>query len=167
MNTKCYRKEENMEALKRRVVRPTKLSTILSSMKSRCYNPNNKDYKRYGARGITICDEWMKSEKVDLKGHSHNVTKGFVAFRKWALSNGYKDGLTIDRIDNNKGYSPSNCRWVSWKVQHNNQSNNHYETYKGRTQSFSDWQRELGFNYRKVLNRLNRGWPVERAFETK
>ena len=74
-----------------------KLYNIWSMMKQRCYNEKNNGYRYYGSRGIDICCEW------------HNYTN----FRKWALVNGYKDGLTIDRINNDKGYCPENCQWIS------------------------------------------------------
>ena len=81
---------------------------IWRSMKQRCHNPNNARYKDYGGRGITVCDEWLNS---------------FEAFYKWSLSSGYRDDLSIDRIDNDKGYFPENCRWATAVEQYHNKRN--------------------------------------------
>ena len=142
----------------------SRLSRIHNNMKKRCYNSNCKSYKDYGNRGITVCEEWLNTEKVE---HNKNMTRGFSAFKEWALSNGYEDNLTLDRINNNKGYSPDNCRWATVKVQDNNKRNNHYITYRNQTKTLKQWSEELGFNFDKIKARLNvLGWPVEKAFET-
>lgn len=141
----------------------SRLNNIFNGMKHRCYNPKDKFYKDYGARGIIVCAEWNNRDRVSTL---HNATKGFLAFKKWALENGYNDKLTIDRIDVNKDYSPDNCRWVSALAQANNTRSNHYLTYKGKTQSIADWCRELNLNYSTVRSRINRNkWSVEKALE--
>lgn len=141
----------------------SRLNNIFNDMKHRCYNSKDKYYKDYGGRGITVCEEWNNRETIPK---FHNATKGFLAFRKWALENGYTDTLTIDRIDVNKGYSPDNCRWATASEQANNTRSNHYLTYKGKTQSLADWCRELNLNYSTVRSRINRDkWSVDKAFE--
>ena len=143
----------------------SRLNHIYYCMRTRCLNPNFKEFKHYGGRGITICKEWADPEIIALGRHGR-VTKGWLAFKSWAMLNGYKDDLTLDRIDNNKGYSPDNCRWVTMKTQCNNTRRNHLITYKGKTQSLSAWCNELGLNYSTVRARLNEyRWTVERALE--
>ena len=115
----------------------SRLSQIFNAMKSRCYNQNNKQYKDYGGRGICLCDEWNDRKKIGIE------TKGYIYFKNWAIENGYEENLTIDRIDVNKDYSPENCRWVTLKEHANNKTNNHYVTYKGKTQSLKKWSEEL------------------------
>ena len=140
----------------------SKLNDIFRSMKARCYNPNRKDFKHYGAKGVTVCFEWLNAETIHYcKGSS---SKGWKAFKEWALSHGYKEGLTLDRIDVNKGYSPDNCRWVSMKVQNNNRGNNHLITYKGQTKTLQQWADELKLHKNTLKGRLNRGWSIEKAF---
>lgn len=147
----------------------TRLHSIHSNMKNRCYNQKFKEYKNYGGRGITVCAEWLNPEKIKIKGtYISNTSKGLVAFKKWALENGYSDELTLDRIDPNGNYEPSNCRWITRKEQSNNKTNNHYITYKGKTQSLSKWSEELGIRYQKLVDRFWKlGWDVERALTTK
>ena len=147
----------------------TRLQRILHNMKNRCYNSDFKEYENYGGRGITICKEWLNSEKTKIVGtHISNTSKGLIALKKWAMENGYSDKLTLDRIDPNGNYEPSNCRWVSRKEQNNNRTNNHYITYKGKTQSISKWSEELGINRQKIVDRLWKlGWSIERTLTTK
>lgn len=128
----------------------TRIYNRWCAMKERCYNPHSKSYRRYGERGITICDEWRNS---------------FEAFYEWAVSNGYQEGLTIDRIDNNKGYSPDNCRWVTYKQQNRNYSRNHMITYNGKTQCIADWAEEVGINQATILYRIKAGKTVDELFD--
>lgn len=119
-----------------------------SNMKNRCLNPNTPDYHFYGARGITICNEWIHD---------------FDAFYYWAKSNGWEEGLTIDRIDNSKGYSPDNCRWVDRMVQANNTRRTHLIEYNGETHSISEWARIQGMSVDLLKNRISRGVPIGEA----
>lgn len=142
----------------------SRLNAIYQHMKARCYNPNHTSYKNYGGRGITICEEWLNQESLII---GRRVTKGWLAFQNWAYSNGYKDNLTIDRIDNDKGYSPDNCRWVSVKTQSNNRSTNHFVIYKNRKQTLTQWCEEFNLPWATIQVRLNRlHWTVEKTFET-
>lgn len=129
----------------------TRLYRIWAAMKSRCNNKNNIGFHRYGGKGIRVCDEWNT----------------FEVFRDWAMSNGYSDELTIDRIDSNGDYVPENCRWVSYKVQSNNTSRNHYVTAFGDTKTISQWSDRFGVPERTIAARLNLlGWDTESAVST-
>lgn len=118
------------------------------SMRERCNNPHNGSYHRYGGKGITVCEEW----------------NDFEAFYEWSIENGWKKGLTIDRIDNAKGYSPDNCRYVSHKEQNRNYSRNHLITYKGETLCLADWADRFGINRATVLYRIKAGKPLDEVF---
>lgn len=143
----------------------TKLNHVYHDMILRCCDQKRIAYKDYGGRGITVCDEWSNKEKVPS---AYNATKGWLLFKEWAVEHGYKEGLTIDRIDNSKGYSPENCRWVSRKVQMNNTRRSRLIEYKGVTKTLSTWCDELDLNYNRVERRINKlGWTIEKAFETK
>ena len=144
--------------------RNSRLNCIYQNMLSRCNNPDDISFQRYGGRGITVCPEWLNSEKAGVNGCS---SKGWLAFKAWALGHGYSDKLTIDRIDTNKGYSPENCRWVDWETQCSNRRSNHFITYKGKTQTAKQWSKELGINYTTVMQRINQyHWSISRTFET-
>lgn len=136
------------------------------AMKARCYDRNYHSFNDYGGRGITVCSEWLNPEKVSIGKYIHNQSKGYLAFKEWALNNGYKEGLTLDRIDCNGNYEPSNCRWVSMAVQNSNKRCNRYITYKGKKMTLKQWAKELGINYQTLHSRLNKyHWSTDRAFE--
>lgn len=126
----------------------TRLYVIWDNMKQRCCNPHKSQYKNYGARGITVCDEWRKS---------------FHSFRDWAMKNGYTDNLTIDRLDPNSNYCPENCRWITNKEQQRNKRNNVYLTCNGVTQLMQDWANQTGLSPSRINLRIKAGWSVERA----
>lgn len=130
----------------------TRLYGIWRGMKSRCYNKKRKCYDRYGGRGITVCDEWLND---------------FESFYNWSLANGYRDDLTIDRIDVNGNYEPSNCRWADIKTQANNTSKNHMITAFGQTMTMKEWARKTGINYYTLNTRLRSGLSPEEALVTK
>jgi hypothetical protein len=104
------------------------LFNLWQTMKSRCENKNRDNYERYGARGISVCEEWQEA-------------KNFVG---WALVNGYQHGLQLDRIDNNKGYSPDNCRFVTAKENNRNRRNTKFITINGKTKSVAEWCEIIG-----------------------
>jgi hypothetical protein len=127
------------------------LYDVWIALKARCLDSNNTNFVHYGGRGITVCDDWLE----------------FVPFQDWALDSGYKKGLSIDRIDNNKGYYPENCRWVSHKVNNRNKRNNHLVTYKGETKIVTVWAESLNMPPSVLMHRLNQyKWSVEKAIET-
>ena len=115
------------------------------SMMDRCYRAKAKNYPLYGGRGICVCEEW------------HDIEN----FEKWVCESGYAKGLTLDRIDSNGDYSPSNCRWATRKEQANNKRNTHYLTYNGQTKTISDWAEEIGVNRSTINNRYFKGLPIE------
>ena len=128
----------------------TRLYDSWTDLKQRCYNKHNKRYKDYGGRGIEVCDEWRNN---------------FQAFYDWAMSNGYNDSLTIDRIDVDGNYEPSNCRWATLKQQLRNTTRNKYITINGMTHCLSEWCEILGLKDGTVRSRLRYGWSIEKALE--
>lgn len=119
----------------------TRLYKIWQGIKRRCYKKYDARYHRYGERGIKVCDEWKDN---------------FINFYNWANNNGYSDELTIDRIDNNKNYTPENCRWVSIKTQCNNRSTNIKITIGNATKTLTEWCNIFELDYRKILGRYKR-----------
>jgi len=126
-----------------------------SGMMDRCYNQKCESYPHYGARGITVCDEWKNSA---------------LAFCEWSFANGYKEnsGLSIDRIDVNGNYCPENCRWTDIKTQNNNKTDTHHVTYNGETHTYSEWADilNLGLTRGVIYNRIFNGWDDVAAITT-
>lgn len=120
-----------------------RLYNIWQQMKMRCYNKKRKYYDDYGGRGIRICDEWLNDN---------------TEFFDWAINNGYQDDLTIDRINVNGNYEPSNCRWATLEQQANNTRNNVLLTYNGKVQTIAQWSNELHVPYSTLYNRHMRGY---------
>lgn len=144
----CLRSQNTKSMKSSHGMRYTKLYGVWCSMKSRCHNPNSKSYKNYGGRGIYVCDEWRNS---------------FESFCKWSKENGYKEGLQIDRIDNEKGYYPDNCRWITRKENMNNTTKNVFITYKMETHTLSEWSDIVGIPEKLISQRLKNGWSEHDA----
>ena len=123
-----------------------RLKSIYNGMRLRCYNENNVNYKYYGGKGVTICDEWLLS---------------FENFFDWAINNGYNENLTIDRIDSEKEYSPDNCKWSTKKEQAYNRSISVKLTLNGRTMYMTEWAEELEIDKKILSWRYNNGWSDE------
>ena len=138
----CYKNDLLIERSYRHGLCNTRIHRIWVNMKTRCYNPNHRYFHRYGGRGITIFDEWLNS---------------LTSFYDWAIANGYSDNLTIDRIDNNKGYSPENCRWTTARNQNNNRGCNVLIEINGETKTIAQLAEESGLSYRTVHARYSRG----------
>ena len=149
----CFRKEKTKETKTKHGLRKSKLYRIWSNIKSRCYNSQIDIFKYYGAKGIIMCDKWLND---------------FKEFHDWSMLNGYKENLTIDRINPKGNYEPSNCRWITPKEQQNNKLNNHIITYKSQTHTLAEWSEILGIDY-KVLHRRIKylNWDIDKAFTTK
>ena len=131
----------------------TRLYRVWIGMKTRCYNPKAGNYKYYGAKGVSICEEWIGDD-------------GYRNFKSWALKNGYKNELTIDRKDNNKSYSPDNCRWVTQKEQARNTSQVKMLEYKGEVRSIPEWAENVGISTECLKQRIKNGWSIEKCIET-
>lgn len=128
--------------------RATRLYNIWLGVRTRCYNKKNAMYKHYGGRGVKMCHEW----------------DSYMCFKEWALSNGYSDNLSLDRIDVNGNYEPSNCRWATQKEQMRNTRKNHFLTFRGETKTMVEWSEITGIKYHTLKNRINNyGWDVGRA----
>ena len=129
----------------------TRLHKIWWNIQDRCYNPKVPNYYLYGGRGVKMCQEWLDD---------------FLDFRNWAMANGYDDTLTIDRIDVNGNYEPSNCRWITYKAQNRNKRTNRIIKYDNKEMCLSDWAKELNVDRKTLSDRLKKGWSIQKAFST-
>lgn len=141
----CLRKDQLLKHGKS----DTRIYKIWQNMIARCYIESSTNYENYGGRGITVCSEW--------KEHPEK-------FIEWGMQSGYANNLTIDRIDVNGNYEPSNCRWASYEEQANNKRNTIYIEYNGKKQTLREWCDELELPYNTIRNRYKKKWETERMF---
>lgn len=141
----CYKKERMGNLNKSHNLKYTRIYNIWARMKQRCNNNKDPGYKHYGGRGIKVCGEWQE----------------FKPFYDWSMANGYTEELTLDRINVNRNYEPSNCRWVDMKTQANNKTNTIYWEYNNETHTISEWADILDTTYNTLWQRKLRGWSVE------
>jgi hypothetical protein len=127
----------------------SKAYSIWRGMLQRCFNPNAKSYHRYGGRGITVCDRWM-----DFANFLEDMGEA-------------PENLTIERVDNDKGYEPGNCVWAPLKVQANNRSDNVNVTHEGKTMTVAQWAEVVGIERKTLEYRIRAGWDAARALTTK
>ncbi len=146
----CYGYEMRLKANTTHGGKRERLYRIWAGMKTRCYNKNAASYENYGARGISICDEWRES---------------YENFRKWSLENGYADDLSIDRIDVNGNYEPSNCRWATRQEQSENTRANIFITINGEKKTLTEWSRIYNVPYKTVEHRFWYGCEMEHLFD--
>lgn len=157
-NTKsCGCLNEKMRAARAAIKAPTRLTHGFykhplyrrwASIKTRCTNEKCPQYDSYGGRGINICEEWNSN---------------FMAFYNWSMQNGYKKYLQIDRINNDLGYSPENCRWVTISVNGLNKRTNRLLAYQDQMRPLGEWAQIVGKDQKLIWNRLQSGWSIDRA----
>ena len=147
----CYGKKARRKSITKHGLSKTTEYLIWKGMKARCLNLNDKRFNRYGGRGIKICKQWLNNPTQFIKDMGLRPDKYH----------------SLERIDNNKGYEPSNCKWATPLEQANNTSTNKYLTYKNKTQSMKLWCEELNLSYRTIKQRITKlNWSTEKAFET-
>ena len=151
----CYGREMRLKATNKHVLSNCSqlhhpLYDVWCGIIQRCCNPNNKEYKNYGGREITVCDKWRNN---------------FQVFYDWAMAHGYRRGLQIDRIDVNRGYSPENCRWTTPFVQSRNKRNNVYVKFMGEMVTLQDVSNHTGISRSTLYYRYKHGYPLLKACE--
>ena len=149
----CLLREMCEEKTKNKI-KNIRLHYIYLSIKKRCFSSKAKSYRNYGARGITMCPEWADKKT------------GYRTFEKWAIEHGYKQGLSIDRINNDGDYEPSNCRWATNYEQSNNKRTNHIITVNDKQYTLRQAQDTFGIHSDRIRARLKAGWSTEEAVFT-
>jgi hypothetical protein len=146
----CYAIENAKKLFTTHGMRKTRIYSIWCNMISRCCNENSPSYKRYGSRGITVCEEWIAS------------------FEKFYedMSDGYRDDLSLEREDNNGNYNKNNCKWATKKEQARNRRSNVLVTINGRTMCVEEWSEISGINSQLIRGRLTNGWSGDKAVFT-
>lgn len=147
----CIRKEKTAKLKYSHGLHGHPLYRCWRNMLDRCQNPKNKEFNRYGGRGINVCEEWKK----------------FKNFYHWAIKHGYSEDLTIERVDNDLGYNPQNCIWADRYTQSRNRSDNHYIEFNGEKKILKDWADETGISESLIRHRLAAGWNVKEALNRK
>ncbi len=147
----CWKDEKTSKRFYKHGKSNTLIYNIWTSMKGRCLRKTSKDYPNYGGRGIKICDDWKND---------------FMTFYNWAISNGYKEGLTIERINPDGNYEPSNCIWLENEKQALNRRNTILIEFKGKKQSIRKWSEELKINYNTLRDYLAEGKTIENILKT-
>lgn len=142
----CFQKEQTSNKNKVHGLTHSRLHNIWVSLKQRCYNINNQAYKNYGGRGIAVCNEWKND---------------FITFYNWAINNGYKEDLTIDRIDVNSNYYPENCRWITKAEQNRNYRRNVYVIYKNKKYCLKSLAEKFNINYKIFHKKYKKGISIE------
>lgn len=137
----CLRAELQTKKLTIHGLKNHRIYIIWKNMNQRCSNPNHPNYHRYGGRGVSVCYEWIHNPKM---------------FYDWSITNGYKDNLTIDRMNNDGNYSPENCRWTTQIEQGRNKSSNHLITHDGITKCISEWAEQYGLKIHTLIQRVVR-----------
>ena len=147
----CYKLERISQAKKTHGESDATLYHKWEGIKQRTLNESCKDYPNYGGRGITVCKEWAES---------------FETFRDWALANGYRDNLTIDRKDTDGNYCPENCRWATPREQANNRRSNRTIEHNGESRTLKQWADIAGMSLEAFKYRMDSGWDMEKALTT-
>lgn len=143
----CYHREMTIKQMTTHGHSDSKLHNVWLSMRNRCTRTKDSHYKYYGGKGIAVCDEW----------HDFSV------FYNWAISNGWREGLTIDRIDNSKGYNPENCRIADIITQANNKTNNAKFLFQGKMMTAREISEITHINSILISERIRHGWTIENA----